>query len=655
MERKKLLERRRGIIMSKPLVSVLVAVYNVEEYLERCLDSIVNQTLDNIEIICVNDGSTDHSQEILESYKAKDARVHIVQKENGGLPSARNAGIERATGAYIGFVDADDFVEHNMFEVLYKTAEHSQSDIVICGANILPEEPRANGWLYDCLSPQWAEYEQYSADVLFYNVSTSPFLWRTLIRKELIDTNNLRLNEDVHLGEDKAFQSKVYPLAEKITVIPDKLYNYIWCREGSLMNQMVYDNPVKKVKGHVNLVCDIADTMAQYKQMGLNKAFLEWSIPFIYDDFIYIPLVQKKEFSNQLLKAFKKCDIDTYKYELPNWKYEMLQYMQEVSVEDVNNPDIAIIMFIDPNAKYVESGLKNIVNKSPKNSEIIIINSGTKSENYAILHRYLFKDKRIRLLNKGHTTYADALNIGIQIATANYITFIETYDWHTKVFPEWLEYAMEKNTDICVSLFEQQSLHGLVSSVISQTVDKQDSSIKFFENDFQNVIYKRKFLSENEIRFKNSSIVTGFEFLSKAYVYAETCSWYNKVAYVHRVMHKPDWISTEKCKLILQVFVELMNLASEKGCNYLQVKILSLINSDWLGTMIVNNTKPFKGEHGNYPKGENSQAEVVQALYSIIEETDVEYIEKHQYFQEQSYLQTLYNVINERHKFLANI
>ena len=102
--------------MAKPIVSILIPVYNVENYLDKCLDSVISQTMNNIEIICVNDGSTDHSGEILEKYQKKDKRIIVVNKENGGLPSARNAGLEIARGKYIGFVDADDYINSDMYE-----------------------------------------------------------------------------------------------------------------------------------------------------------------------------------------------------------------------------------------------------------------------------------------------------------------------------------------------------------------------------------------------------------------------------------------------------------------------------------------------------------------------------------------------------------
>ena len=107
----------------QPAVSVLVAVYNVSTYLRQCLDSLKNQTLKDIEIICVNDGSTDSSLQILEEYAAKDDRIKLVNKINGGLPSARNAGLEIARGEYICFVDGDDFVDIRMYQKMYRVAK----------------------------------------------------------------------------------------------------------------------------------------------------------------------------------------------------------------------------------------------------------------------------------------------------------------------------------------------------------------------------------------------------------------------------------------------------------------------------------------------------------------------------------------------------
>lgn len=116
-----------------PKVSVIITVYNTEEYLRECLDSVIGQTLHDIEIICVNDGSTDGSLAVLEDYAGKDTRIRVISKENGGTVSARKAGVAAATGEYIGFVDSDDWIEQDMYEKLYGVATQYDTDMVSSG------------------------------------------------------------------------------------------------------------------------------------------------------------------------------------------------------------------------------------------------------------------------------------------------------------------------------------------------------------------------------------------------------------------------------------------------------------------------------------------------------------------------------------------
>ncbi|MGL5749960.1 MAG: glycosyltransferase family 2 protein [Paraclostridium sp.] len=116
----------------KPDISIIVPVYNVENYLKKCLDSIVSQSFKNIEIIIVNDGSTDNSREICDEYKKKDNRIKVIHKENEGLSSARNRGIDISKGKYIGFIDSDDWIDKYMYEKLYNLCEKTSSDIGIC-------------------------------------------------------------------------------------------------------------------------------------------------------------------------------------------------------------------------------------------------------------------------------------------------------------------------------------------------------------------------------------------------------------------------------------------------------------------------------------------------------------------------------------------
>lgn len=118
--------------MRKPLISIIVPVYNVERYLNKCLDSIIHQTYNNLEIVLVDDGSTDWSGLICDAYATKDNRVTVIHKENNGLSAARNIGLEYSHGELIGFVDSDDYVDRQMYEILLRQLEEDKSDIAIC-------------------------------------------------------------------------------------------------------------------------------------------------------------------------------------------------------------------------------------------------------------------------------------------------------------------------------------------------------------------------------------------------------------------------------------------------------------------------------------------------------------------------------------------
>lgn len=644
--------------MAQPLVSVLIPVYNVEEYLERCLDSVLNQSLTRIEVICVNDGSTDKSLEILKKYQENDSRVIIVNKENGGLPSARNAGIERARGEYVGFVDSDDYVQPDMFEKLYNTAKREKSEVVVCGANILPETPRASDWLYACLSPAYRKYDKFDANMLFHDMTVTPFLWRTLIKKSLIDKYNLRLNETIMIGEDKAFQCKVYPLAESITVIPDKLYNYFWCREGSLMNQTVYGDPEKKVLEHGRLITDISETVMKYQEKEhIKEAFLEWSIPFLYDDFIFLSLENKVDLATKMIDVWNKCGYPEYKFDMPEWKREMVDYFEQVSQEKKIIPRLSIIIPVDVEAEYLEETIANVLEQSLEEIEILLVNNGTKNENYAILHKYLFKDKRIRLLNIPHTSYAEALNKGMNLAKAKYITFMETYDWYESQdsLKKWIEYTEDENVDVCGSMYCMKNVPGALAGEYRSIANPEENIGKYLESDFHSTIFRTEYLKKLELFFHESTILTGFEFLAFACLHTNNRAWYQGVTYTHRNIHRPDWISTEKCKTVLDILVKLMRLSIETECAYLQVKILEMLNGDELGKIIVNNTRAFKASSSEFPNGENSQVEVVDSLLKIASLTDVDFLKKHGYSVEKTYIKTLYEVIKERQKFLAEL
>ena len=205
--------------MSSKLVSIIVPVYNVENYLAECLESILAQTYTELEILLVNDGSTDSSSDICLHYAAKDSRIKVINKENGGLSSARNAALQQMTGSFVSFVDSDDTIEVDMIEKLIRAQEDTDADIVVCGYERYDD---ATGKIYsrEMLKGKWEILTSDSyGDMLYLN----PGVWNKLYRKELFQ--NI-IFSDVKLSEDIGFFVDIIKNTNKIARVREVLYHY---------------------------------------------------------------------------------------------------------------------------------------------------------------------------------------------------------------------------------------------------------------------------------------------------------------------------------------------------------------------------------------------------------------------------------------------
>lgn len=201
-------------------VSVIIPVYNVEQYLKRCLDSIINQTLKDIEIILVNDGSTDNSLLICEEYAQKDERIKIVTRKNGGLSAARNTGLEHATGDYIGFIDSDDWVDTNFYEKLYNAAIENDCDITF--GDIIRKGEKKHKIRLNIQNIEVAE-NIYDKINLARNVK-NPGVWNKIYKKYLFD-DGLRFEEGIYY-EDGEFSIAIINKCHKIASVPNTYYYY---------------------------------------------------------------------------------------------------------------------------------------------------------------------------------------------------------------------------------------------------------------------------------------------------------------------------------------------------------------------------------------------------------------------------------------------
>ena len=206
--------------------SIIVPVYNVELYLEQCLESLRTQDYSDYEVICVNDGSTDSSREILTAWETRMPQMRVIDRSNGGLSAARNTGLQAATGDYVVFVDSDDWVEASMLSTLAKVTDGNDMVCFACR--------RTDNNAHDTLQPeQSGGWEYYNRHALEHREVAFVCVWQRCYRRSFLIENNLCFREGI-LHEDNEFTPRPCLKAKKVTVIPDVLYNYR-VRPGSIM------------------------------------------------------------------------------------------------------------------------------------------------------------------------------------------------------------------------------------------------------------------------------------------------------------------------------------------------------------------------------------------------------------------------------------
>lgn len=313
-------------------VSLIVPVYNVEKYLSTCLHSCVNQTLFDIEIICVNDGSTDNSLAVLEAYAKEDYRIRIINKPNGGLSSARNAGIKAANGTILMFLDSDDYLAPNACERVWKETLEAPTDVVIFGTNIFPTKPRASDWHYHTLNIRTHRCWGFTPDVLFKEPGAKPFVWRQAYAKKFFEEHNLLFDESVKYGEDMVFQMEALPHGENFAFIADKLYNYRWYRVGSLMDSYNYDldEKVQKHLGFINNICQYWEKEGWFDLYG--KQFVQWLLEFVVSDIRKEETTRDADHVNALKELLGKYDLEKYLDKMPGSVRSLVRIVKKGSV-----------------------------------------------------------------------------------------------------------------------------------------------------------------------------------------------------------------------------------------------------------------------------------------------------------------------------------
>ena len=283
-----------------PKVSVIVPFYNVEKYIEKCLETLVNQTLDDIEIILVNDGSKDKTVDIVKKYKEMYSnKIVYLEKENGGLSDARNYAISYARGEYIAFLDSDDYVETNMYKEMYEIAQKENSDMVEC--NFIWEYP--NKTRIDIGTTYNNKHEMIE--------KIRVVAWNKLIKREILEKSKVQFPKGYRY-EDVEFTYKLIPFLEKVSFCKTPMVHYVQ-REGSISNvQNKRNAEIFDVMEHV---------MDYYKENNLYEEYYQ-ELEYLYSryafcsSFLRIVKIKDKEIRKQLLDMTWNNVYEKF----PDWK-----------------------------------------------------------------------------------------------------------------------------------------------------------------------------------------------------------------------------------------------------------------------------------------------------------------------------------------------
>ena len=257
------------------LLSIIVPIYGVEKYINNCIDSILSQTFDDFELILVDDGSIDNCPSICDEYKQKDSRIHVVHKSNGGLVSARKAGIKLASGKYVTYVDGDDFIVPKMYEIMLSKAEEYDADVVICDINCyynsdknIMLEQYFDGGYYEGERLDFVKSKYISCKEPF-DFGFLPAVWNKVYKRDLLVSYQEKVDTRLVIGEDAAV---FYPLMQDVK----KMY---YCKGDYLYYYRQVDKSMSREYGihHLNNICFLCN----YLSDNLDKEDID-----IYQQFI---------------------------------------------------------------------------------------------------------------------------------------------------------------------------------------------------------------------------------------------------------------------------------------------------------------------------------------------------------------------------------
>ncbi|MDR1460680.1 MAG: glycosyltransferase [Campylobacteraceae bacterium] len=475
-------------------VSIIIPVYNVEPYLRQCLDSVINQTLKEIEIICVDDGSTDKSFDMLNEYAVKDSRFIIIKQKNSGAAIARNMALKIMKGEYFVFMDPDDFYpNNNVLNKLYDTVK--ERNVLVCGGSLLKYDNNGNK------IKNSDKNTIFSDNILIYYIdyqycfSYQRFIFNTKILKD----NNL-LFPILKRFQDPPFFIEYMAIAKQFYAISESVYCYRCTNRGVSL----YD-----AQATLDLLKGIQKCIELSKKYCYEKLYNEMieKLNKKYVISVINKSIDKQEIEIQLRETL--FAIETKKTFMIDVFYEKYLYFYKIS----------LIIPVYNVEKYLPKCLDSAINQTLKDIEIICVNDGSTDGSLDILRKYEKKDNRIIIIDQKNGGLSASRNAGLDIAKAPYIMFIDSDDWiESDTLKVHYETMVKEKADVIIGNFiavpESEADIKRHNNYVKyySSLEKPEGKYEFTGNfkDYRSSscckLYKKEIIDKYNLRFPTSLI-----------------------------------------------------------------------------------------------------------------------------------------------------
>lgn len=445
--------------MENVKVSVIIPIYNMEKYLGECLDTVINQTLEDIEIICVNDGSTDKSEEIILKYAKKDQRIRIISKKNEGVGKARNDGIEAAKGKYVAFMDPDDwYPDFGTLKAMYSKAE--EFGVMICGGSFseqtgenLVTEFTGVKTKYKFNSDRVLKYSEYQFDYgyhrFIYNLNflkknkitfpeyirfqDPPFFIKAMIKAQIFYamrrvTYRYRVGTQKINWTDQKLLHLLYGLRDGIQMSGENGLSILHKTMLERIGKNYFNWYAKKIN---HMSCEMAVAIFEICD-AVNMQMLKNDKKYqqYYDKLIELGResyrINREQWEKQSENSFKRIQ------EFVDRKFVQLKEIEvvnEVKKEWNGSCKASVIIPVYNVEEYLEECIQSVLNQTLNNIEIICVNDGTQDNSMEIVRRLAKKDNRIVIIEKENGGLSSARNAGMKKAKGEYIIFLNSDDY----------------------------------------------------------------------------------------------------------------------------------------------------------------------------------------------------------------------------------